>query len=61
MGKFDTVGFVRHHANMGTGTVWKILTHSIPVVMHKCVLHLGSPIQTSTDEIAGCSMEGLLS
>jgi len=30
-------------------------------VTRKCVLHPGSLIQTSTDEIAGCSMEGLLS
>ena len=27
----DTAGFMRHHTNTGTGTVWKILTHSIPV------------------------------
>jgi len=33
----------------------------LPIVTHKCVLHLGFPIQTSTNGIAGCSMEGLLS
>jgi len=37
-------------------------THNlIHIVTHKCVLHPGFPIQTSTDGIAGCSMEGLLS
>src|ERR1700683_3569101 len=28
------------------------------IVTCKCGLHLGSPIQTSTNGIAGCSMEG---
>ena len=30
MGKYNTVGFVRHHRN--TGTVCKILTHGVSVM-----------------------------
>ena len=42
MGKWDTVGFVRHHVNYSTvfagmDTVWEILTHSIPVKNPRCV------------------------